>query len=217
MEIHSKNQFARYNALKMLGFEPTKILDVGSNFGDWSLMMKELYPDAEYTLIEANKECLDKMRANGFTNVHQAVLGNENKKVTFHKCQTGCTEGNSVFKEQSVFPFSQEEVQMTRLDDLLPNGDYHLVKIDTQGAEKIILEGGANCIKNAAFIQLETQIQEYNKNAPFTLDIINYMDNIGFRLYDIIDFHYNSFNLLIQVDLLFGRKDLFLFNLERYS
>ena len=106
---------------------------------------------------------------------------------------------------------------MTRLDDLLPNGDYHLVKIDTQGAEKIILEGGANCIKNAAFIQLETQIQEYNKNAPFTLDIINYMDNIGFRLYDIIDFHYNSFNLLIQVDLLFGRKDLFLFNLERYS
>ena len=59
MEIHSKNQFARYNALKMLGFEPTKILDVGSNFGDWSLMMKELYPDAEYTLIEANKECLD--------------------------------------------------------------------------------------------------------------------------------------------------------------
>ena len=89
--------------------------------------------------------------------------------------------------------------------------------MDTQGSEKAIIEGGKNIIANAPLVQIETQVQEYNKNAPFVNDIINYMTSLNYRILDITDFHYNSSNVLIQVDILFAKKNMDIFNLPCYS
>ncbi len=214
--MHSQNQFNRYTNLKRLGFNPAQILDIGAYNGDWSVMLKGLFPSAEFTLIEPNTECLEKIVQNGFQDVHNLLLGDTNREVTFYKCQTGCGEGNSVFKEQSVFPFGSETKTMQTLDSFTTK-TFNLVKMDTQGAESLIIQGGIRTVSSAEFVQLETQVQEYNKGAVFTLDIMRQMDVLGFKLFDIIDFHYNSIGLLIQVDLLFARKDCSIFKLNCYS
>lgn len=214
--MHSKNQYNRYANLKALGFNPKRVLDIGAYTGDWSLMLKELFPEAKFTLVEPNEECIEKIKANGFDDVHNLLLGDTKKRVVFNKCLTGCGEGNSVFKEQSVFPFETHLRQMETLDDTLL-GQYDLIKMDTQGSESLILSGGEKTLAGASFVQLETQVLEYNKLAPFSMDIINQMDMLGFKLYDIVDFHYNSRGLLLQVDLLFAPKNFVVFRLDCYS
>ena len=59
-------------------FTPRKILDIGANIGFWTKTVKSIWPDAEYTCIEAGpkyekhlKEIADKC--------HIAVLGDSNR------------------------------------------------------------------------------------------------------------------------------------------
>lgn len=215
--MHSQNQFNRFSSLKQkIGFTPKKILDIGAYHGDWSTMTKEIWPEASFTLFEANKFCEDKIKEKGFDRYFIEVLGDRNEEVEFHVCLTGCGEGNSVYKEQSVFPFDRVKRQMKKLDDIIQE-EFDFVKMDTQGSERLIIEGGKKTITSSPFIQIETQIQEYNKNAPFCIDMINYMDSLDYKVYDITDFHYNSLGMLIQIDILFAKKNLNIFHLPCYS
>ena len=98
---------------------------------------------------------------------------------------------------------------MTTLDEMvakrkLKNIDF--IKIDTQGSELDVLKGGKDTVSKAEFILLETQNLEYNKNAPFTEDVILAMKSYGFRLFDILETHYLATGQLFQVDLLFAGK-----------
>jgi len=215
--MHSENQYNRYLALKNIGFVPKRILDVGAYHGNWSLMMKEIYPDASFSLVEANKNCLELIKKNGFDDVKIAVAGECEKLVDFYVCQTGCEEGNSVFKEKSCFPFVKTQRKTTTLNELFPKQSFDLIKIDAQGSERNIVLGGVEIVTKASFVQLETQIQQYNAGAPFLINVINFMHSIGFRVYDIIDHHYNSGQMLIQSDILFANMDLQLFYLDCYS
>ena len=45
--------------LQSFGFDPKNILDIGANKGKWSLeVKKKVFPNAEYTLIEAINKSL---------------------------------------------------------------------------------------------------------------------------------------------------------------
>ena len=81
-----------------------------------------------------------------------------------------------------------------------------LLKLDVQGAELLILDGSKNTLKRTEFVLLEVNIVQYNKDSPLFAEVIKYMDDIGFIVFDIIETHpYN--NYLLQIDILFSRKD----------
>ncbi len=208
---------SRMRALKSLGFNPRTILDIGAYHGSWSEVMWHVWPEARFHLVEGNEDCRPQLAATGFTHAI-ALLSDQEKDVVYHKCQTGSGEGNSVYREASQYPFNPTIVRTKTLDSLLL-GDtfYDLIKIDAQGSELDIVRGGATVISQATLVQLECQIQSYNAGAPLAIDAINLMDSLGFRLYDITEYHLNSRSMLIQADLLFARKDCGLFDLKVLS
>ncbi len=210
------HSLSRMRALKALGFNPRSILDIGAYHGSWSEVMWHVWPDAIYRLVEANEDCRPQLTATGFP-FDIALLSDQVKDVTYHKCQTGSGEGNSMYPEASVYPFSPVSARTQRLDDLIPEGMWDLVKIDAQGAEVEIVKGGLNLIGRATLVQLEVGVQPYNRGAPSVLEAMTYMDGLGFRLYDIVEYHLNSRSMLIQADLLFARKDCGLFDLKVLS
>lgn len=209
--------FQRLNLLGSYGFSPRTILDIGAYQGDWTRMMKVIFPLSRVFMVEATpdkKNILKKVEeADGF---EIALLGEKNKKsVDFYVAdpkETDITTGNSVYIEKTRF-FDVDHVvklPMTTLDDLvkkkkLKNIDF--IKIDTQGSELDILKGGKKTIKDCQFILLETQNLEYNSGAPFIEDVIIDMKGYGFRLFDIVEIHYLPDGELFQVDLLFVKKD----------
>ena len=204
---------ARMRALKALGFMPKAILDVGAYHGSWSEVMWHVWPEASYTLIEGNDECIPRLNATGFP-YHIALLSDSVKDVTYHKSQTGSGEGNSIYREATDYPFKPTTIQTKKLDELMAYQVFDFVKIDAQGSELDILKGGANLIEGVNLVQLECQVQSYNPGAPSLLEVITYMDSLGFRVCDIIESHFNSRGMLIQTDFLFARKDCGLFDLK---
>ena len=83
-----------------------------------------------------------------------------------------------------------------------PYSSFDLVKIDVQGAEIDVMEGAGDIIANSKFVLLEAAVTNYNEGAPKQQDVINYMNNLGFKDYEIFD-EIRFDGVLIQLDLLF--------------
>ena len=195
--------------LKSFGFEPKNILDIGANKGKWTLeIKKKVFPKAEYTLIEAiDYEELDKLSdRHDNINYKNILLDEIEHFVTWYEKRN---TGDSLFKENTgYFDDCKEIKRSTTTLDLVFNKNevFELIKIDCQGAEIPILKGGNRLVQKSSVIILEVPFMgEYNIGAPNFYEHINYMENIGYRVFDIVELHRVD-NILIQIDIIFIKQ-----------
>ena len=191
--------------LQSFGFNPKNILDIGANKGKWSLeVRKKVFPDASFTLIEAidynelNKLC----KKYDDIKVYNFLLDETERNVVWHEKRN---TGDSIYKENTGYFEDCEEIEKTTttLDKHFISNPFELIKIDCQGAELPILKGGKNLIQFADVIILEVPFMgEYNIGVPDFFEHIKYMNEIGYKVFDIIEFHRVQ-EILIQVDIIF--------------
>jgi FkbM family methyltransferase len=203
--------FARLDVLKKkFGFDPKVIYDIGAHEGVWTKDCKSIFPSATYYQFEANTDQRGKLH----DNPRFEVLGNtDDQVVEYFKSKSAFTTGNSILKENTDFfrgdEFYTEARKMKRLDtiiltDSLPSPDF--LKLDTQGSELLILEGASKCMDHVQIIMLEVSLHCYNEKSPLIYDVLHFMKEHGFVMFDIADLHYIS-NVLGQVDLLFCKPE----------
>ena len=195
--------------LKSFGFEPKNILDIGANKGKWTLeIKKKVFPKAEYTLIDAidydeAKKLSSKNKNINFINI---LLDELEHNVTWYEKRN---TGDSLFKENTGYFEDCKEIKRitTTLDSVFAKSEFfELIKIDCQGAEIPILKGGKRLAEQASVIILEIPFMgEYNIGAPNFYEHINFMENIGYRVFDIVELHRVD-NILIQIDIIFIKK-----------
>ena len=195
--------------LKSFGFEPKNILDIGANKGKWTLeIKKKVFPKAEYTLIEEiDYEELDKLSdKHDNINYKNILLDEIEHFVTWYEKRN---TGDSLFKENTGYFDDCKEIKRsaTTLDLVFNKNEvFELIKIDCQGAEIPILKGGNRLIQKSSVIILEVPFMgEYNIGAPNFYEHINYMENIGYRVFDIVELHRVD-NILIQIDIIFIKQ-----------
>ena len=205
------------NLLKLkheLRFEPRTILDIGAQIGDFYRECKQTWPDSQVMMIEATQECEPYLKETG-GNYLIAVLSDTKKVVNFYKTKVADTNtGNSVYKELTS-AYSDDnlivEKRTTYTLDELYDGyttTFDLVKLDSQGSEIDIMNGGSRLLKNTAVVILEVSHVEYNENAPLVDEVKEYMESIGFVYnMEIGQTYSNEFNGLIQKDLVFVNKE----------
>ena len=205
------------NLLKLkqeLGFVPRTILDVGAQIGDFYKECKQVWPDSQIMMVEATKECEPYLKETG-GNYLIAVLSDTKKVVPFYKTKLADTNtGNSVYKELTS-AYSDENLIVEQrhtytLDELYDGytATFDLIKLDTQGSEIDILNGGSRLVKNTTAIIIEVSHVEYNENAPLVDEVKEYMEKIGFVYQmEIGQTYSNEFNGLIQRDLVFLNKE----------
>ena len=195
--------------LKSFGFEPKNILDIGANKGKWTLeIKKKVFPKAEYTLIEAiDYEELEKLSVkHDNINYKNILLDEIERLVTWYEKRN---TGDSIFKENTGYFDDCKEIKRsaTTLDLVFNKNEvFELIKIDCQGAEIPILKGGNSLVQKSSVIILEVPFMgEYNIGAPNFYEHINYMENIGYRVFDIVELHRVD-NILIQIDIIFIKQ-----------
>lgn len=195
--------------LKSFGFEPKNILDIGANKGKWTLeIKKKVFPKAEYTLIEAiDYEELEKLSVkHDNINYKNILLDEIERLVTWYEKRN---TGDSLFKENTGYFDDCKEIKRsaTTLDLIFNKNEvFELIKIDCQGAEIPILKGGNSLVQKSSVIILEVPFMgEYNIGAPNFYEHINYMENIGYRVFDIVELHRVD-NILIQIDIIFIKQ-----------
>jgi FkbM family methyltransferase len=192
-------------------FEPKSILDIGANVGQFYNEIKNIFPNSYYYLIEGSESCEVVLET---LNVDYSIclLSDSEKEVDFYirKNEPRCT-GNSIYRENTSFYDDDqiliEKKQTKTLSNLLNNQKFDLIKIDVQGSEIDIINGGLDIIKEAKGILMEVSLMEYNQNAPTKDFVYEYMDNLGFKPVELIgNINHPLTYELIQQDILFLNK-----------
>lgn len=202
----------RLDILKYKGFKPEYIIDVGAHLGKFSIKCRELWPNANINMFEANPNSEDALRLLNIPYTIALLTDEIGKEYTYYMTKKWLlSSGNSIFKENtSEFDrdnLIEKKLISNTLDNILPNIEkVDLLKLDTQGSELKILSGAKKIVEKTKYILIECSVYEYNKGGCLIGDIFDFMNKNNFKLQDIIDINYLDEVTLNQLDLLFIRK-----------
>ena len=198
------------------GFLPGSIIDVGAYHGDWSRMARRIFPNAPIYMVEANPQnssLLSTVATQvGRAESRIALLGaSPAASVPFYVMETG----SSVLPENTSIPRTTAELPMTTLDSLVylnaarePLPSPHFLKLDVQGFELEVLRGAEQVLANTEAAILEVSLMQYNQGAPLLAEVVMFMQNRGFLVYDVCGlYRRESDQTLYMVDLLFVREN----------
>jgi len=193
------------------GLRVERALDIGAYRGDFTRLLRKLWPDATVWQFEAD----ERQRMHNPEAIY-ALLGDAERECDFYTTdQTSVSStGSSIYRENSEHyrdPMVLKK-QMTTIDKLMEtiefSGDWNahgIVKLDTQGSELDILGGAVRFLQRFSprLVLLEASVVAYNQGGPLVADVIDYMKAIRYQLIDMLDVHYAADGRLIQIDLLF--------------
>lgn len=215
------DMFVSLERLRNLGFNPKQIIDVGAFEGEWTAATSLIFPNAEILMVEAmpQKEAkIRQLKANPKIDYEIAVLGAaDGKEVFFTELETA----SSVLEEQAA-NHNRVARKTSSLNTILTKRNISkvdLIKLDVQGYELEVLAGFDQYIDNTEVILTEASLLEIHKGVPLVRDVINYMGERGFVLYDIcsVSTRRPLDNALWQTDLLFVKENSKLRQDKRYN
>ncbi len=204
--------------LATLGFSPHAIIDIGAARGEWTKELINIYPSANYLLIEPLEENLSSIKSMCSENINirtwQGIVSSYNGECCFfvHGDQS------SIFN--SEFKGSSSKVNVKTLDSLLIDMNFtnaDAIKLDVQGAELEALRGADSSIKLCKVLQVEVSFRRIYENAPLAHELIKFVTDKGFRIFDITTvMKRKEDRALLQADIFFVSDDL-LFKPESWN
>jgi FkbM family methyltransferase len=200
---------AAYLRLARKGYRPSAIIDVGAYQGEWTRLAARVFPDSIILMVEAQvgkrrfleRVCKDLPNAS----YRSALLGSKaGEEVTFFEMETG----SSFFPERSNISRVERRLVTESLDVVAAHlaGPVFL-KVDVQGTELQVLAAAEETLRKCELVQLEVALLPYNEGAPSMLEVLTYMEQRNFVPLDVCGFSRPNGIDLVQIDVLFARRD----------
>jgi FkbM family methyltransferase len=198
------------NYIKLINYSnPKRFLDIGAHTGDFTKDLTRLTPNCEVIMVEANPNCepyLQKLKY-GYDMV--ALSNKQGKAELFVEKANSIGTGTSLYIENTDWyadgKFEKVEVELDTLDNRSYFADeiIDLIKLDVQGSELDILEGGRKTITRSNYVLMEVSLLQYNEKAPLIDSIVPVMKQYGFYIEDILAYAKINGNQIFQMDVLF--------------
>ncbi|MBA0884757.1 FkbM family methyltransferase [Flavobacterium undicola] len=210
--------FNFYDTIKRMGFIPKHIVDIGANHGTWTRTALFHFPEAYYTLVEPQYWMEESVRD----------ILDENNKVKFFPVGAGDKDTVRQFTivdrddscsfryitaQAKKEGFEQIEIPVVTLNRLLLDSQLpipDIIKIDAEGLDVEVLNGASNFFGKTEIFMVEAGVVNKIFDNSF-LKIINFMDENGYRLFEITDLN-RPFKpqVLWLVELVFVKKNGFI-------
>jgi len=195
------------------GFSPGAIVDVGANVGDWSRAASSVFASSRILMFDGdpdNERALSNtVREIGSRSEYSLTLLGPEKKdaVTFYQLGTG----SSILPELTSFERKAIALPMDTLDNVTGGvADLRsplLLKLDVQGFELEVLRGGRRTLELSEVVIMEVSLLPYNDGAPLFADVVAFMNDEGFVLFDFCgQLRRESDRVLFQTDVAFARR-----------
>jgi FkbM family methyltransferase len=177
-----------------LGFRPAAVFDVGVAWGTPELY--EAFPDARHVLVEplaeyelGIREIEQRYRAEWVRAAAGAKPGTQPMFVHRTWLMSSMLGG---WKGHDSADVVTREVPVVRLDDVRDeralDGPF-VVKIDVEGGELRVLDGAERVLADTELVLLEVNLFRFLPDAPDFGDVVAYMKERGFVVYDFYGGH----------------------------
>jgi len=219
MELFS-HESRTLRTLLQQGYEPSVVYDIGASNGVWSDTIALTLPEAEYYLFEPLAESVpfyrsdlkERLARRPKFHLHAVALSDHSGTAEMFATHDGW--GSSIL-DRGPIPEVKElvRVPLNTLDELvqekrLPKPD--IMKLDVQGAERLILKGGEQTLQHADVLFLETWLKRaYGADTPLLTEMIEFLEHAGFALVDFGEQFRDERGRLYSLDAVFFSERLF--------
>lgn len=195
------------------------IIDVGASDGGFVKKIRTVMPLIQIYSFEPIPESYQKlieknMGDKNFTAFNVALSSKEGETDFYISSSSGCSsllEMSDIHKE--AYPYTANltkiKVPMKCLDDVMKEYGYKniFLKIDVQGAEKLVLEGALETLENVKVIFMEVNFVETYKGCVLINEIVDYLESKGFVLYGMENISQTTIDgSFLQGDAFFIKK-----------
>jgi FkbM family methyltransferase len=209
--------------VKRLGLEPRTVIDVGVAAGTPHLY--EAFPNARILLVEAMQEAEPHLQAiaarrPGVEYVI-AAASSRSGSLLLHVHPDGERSSSYWESDYVLNDVERREVPAVTLDELRRDRDLEgpfLLKIDVQGAELDVLEGATETLAHTEYVVLETSLFHFFTGAPLVGEVIAYLNERGFVVYDVLSIQHRPLDGAVSMmDLAFVKESSFLRRTHRFQ
>lgn len=221
-------QVKRYSSLdqvrlmKIINLSEINVLfDVGANTGKYALKMRKLGYRNKIISFEPLSKEFEVLRKNSLRDknwiVNNYALGNENIKglINISNNSYSSSIANMLPLHLESAPNSkyinQEEIEIKKFDTIFgsfcqDSNQKIMLKIDTQGYEKNVIDGAIETLPLINILQLEMSLVPLYENEILFVEMIEFLKTKGFMLFSIENgFSNANTGQLLQVDGIFVR------------
>jgi FkbM family methyltransferase len=217
-----KRRADKWNWLQTLGIET--VLDIGANKGQFADIGTIIFPNANIYSFEPLETEYSKLVLNLGGNprfkAFNIGLGDLNENMDFFISSASPSSSLLPMEnlQKKLFPFTAKQtkckVKIVRLDDFI--GEYNLelkpnmlIKIDVQGAEGKVIEGGKKTFGQAQVVLTEINYFRFYKDQPLFKDIVDLLSKFDFTYCGTLEQFYNPKDYLpLFADAFFVKQDL---------
>lgn len=171
----------------------THVLDVGANSGQYGLEIRAHGYEGTIHSFEPLADpflSLDAAAAaDGRWNAYPYAIGDETGEVTMNVSEVSTFSSALPITDATIAGFApatyvrQEVAPIRRLDDLVPDlvaGAPYAVKMDVQGFERQVIEGGERAMAGATAVEVELCPVELYEGEWMMLELMRAMDDRAF-------------------------------------
>ncbi len=192
------------------------IIDIGANKGQFSLVARHCFKDAQIFAFEPLSKPFRALR-NIFVHdcmitLYQMAIGSAIISQQMHISQRD--DSSSLLPitdlQNKVFPGTKEKaiinVNVKPLDSILKKHAIRhpaLLKIDVQGYELEVLKGCKDILSLLNYVYVECSYQELYQGQPLASEIISFLNQQGFDLTGVYNTNYDELGRAIQSDMFF--------------
>ena len=193
---------------------PNTIIDIGSNKGQFMILIEKMFPNKTIHSFEPIEEMLQKQikffyyKKNVFFN--NFALGNEISKkdffITSRKDSSSflkIVENKSKSKNYEIK--EKRQIQINTLDNYFLDKNIILpilIKIDVQGFELEVLKGSKELLKKTDYLLLEVSDSEMYRSQASEAALIEFLKRLNFQIYKSSDWKYIKNTSFNQRDIL---------------
>jgi FkbM family methyltransferase len=176
------------------------VLDIGANAGDFAVKARALAPAARIYSFEplegAFARLQERMKGDARFSAFQIALGDRDGETEIHR--DAFSPASSILRvtetSKKLFPVTGNvttlRVPIRTLDGWMEEHPLEgpvLVKLDVQGFEDKVLEGGRDCLKRADALITEACFVELYEGQPLFCDLNRLLEREGFRLQGVVE------------------------------
>ena len=196
------------------------VLDVGANVGQFGALLRVKGYRGRIVSFEpihtVYQELADKAAADGNWEANNFALGAKSERTVINVSRSSVfssilpsTDAAAQFDDEAVVSRT-ERIEVRKLDDItFAASDTILLKIDTQGFEREVLEGGRHLLPRVKGVLMELPIVHLYEHTWRFHEAVEYMADVGFVPAQIHPVNYHSADQvsLVEVDCLFRPRD----------